>query len=336
MTTERTRAVLRGMEFIYRVARDPQHFAAYGSDLLNCFHFVSHTSADPTLRRTARRMGEERARRWRRDHPHLPEDADADDILDFVHGTYAADRLGSPAPELKEQVRRAAARFTAHDFLSFDPRTEPPPEDVPDACECGLWNRRGRKRCAGCGRRLEMLTRYAVWYYALMRTYTGERYGVTLGARYRDVLRWIRAMRPYPENKGDDDFDFYDAVYAVTHVVYTLNDYSVYRLSPRWLPREFAFLKSCMREALKSEDAEMTGELLDSLRAFGLADTHALVRRGVDYLLSCQNEDGSWGDAGDTRVYARYHTTWTAVDGLRDYAWRGGLGLSFPELRALL
>ncbi|HEX5708286.1 MAG TPA: hypothetical protein VFX96_13365 [Pyrinomonadaceae bacterium] len=325
------------MDFIYHVARDPRHFAVYGSDLLSCFNFISHTSADATLRRTARRMGVERARQWRRDRPRLPEDANADTILDFVQGTHAADCLGLPAPELKEQVRRAAARHTARDYLSFDPREEPPPEDVPAECACGTWNRRGRKRCAECGRRLEMLTRYAVWYDALMRTYTGERYGVTFGARFGDVLRWIDAMRPYPEeNKGEDDFDFYDAVYAVTHVVYTLNDYSVYRLSPRWLPREFAFLKSAVKEAIATEDAEMMGELLDALRAFGLKETHPLISAGVKFLLSSQNEDGSWGDPRDPRIYARYHPTWTAVDGLRENSWQGGLGLSFPEVRALL
>jgi hypothetical protein len=37
--------------------------------------------------------------------------------------------------------------------------------------------------------------------------------------------------------------------------------------------------------------------------------------------LASQNADGSWGDTGEPDVHTRYHTAWTAIDGLRDYAW---------------
>ena len=61
-----------------------------------------------------------------------------------------------------------------------------------------------------------------------------------------------------------------DAIYAVTHIVYTLNDYNTYRLSPRWLPQEFAYLKANVAPACAQHDPELLGELLDSLKAFGL------------------------------------------------------------------
>lgn len=331
----RRRAIQRGLDFIYRVACDPAHFAEHGSDLLNCFYFISTTSLDPDLRRAARRMGRERTRQWRRDHPQLPSSADADTVLDFIQGSYAADRLGLPDRSLKEQLRRAAASFTAQDYLSFDPRVEPPPADVPWQCDCGLWNERGRKTCRDCRRRLAMMCRHAVWCDALMRTYTGTRYGVTVGAPYAQVLKWLPAMRPYRGREADANPDFYDTVYAVTHVVYTLNDYSLYRLSPRWLPQEFAFLRASMTEAMAMADPEMVGELLDTLRAFGLKESHTLIRTGVDYLLAQQHEDGSWGEQDDDYIYGRYHPTWTAIDGLREYAWRGER-LSFPRLARLL
>jgi hypothetical protein len=328
--------IRRGLEFVYGVARQPSHFAEHGSDLLNCFYFIASTSKDKALRRAAREMGRERAHVWRRDYAALPRDADAETVADFVFGSYAADRLGVRDPALKDQIRRAACLFSARDFLSFEPREEPPPADVPDQCDhCGEWNARGRKTCRVCKRRLSMLSRYAVWYDALMRTYSGDRYGVTMGTRYEHVLRWLPDMRPYRGREGDANPHFYDAVYAVTHVVYTLNDYSRYNLSPRWLPEEFAFLKSSFGEAVEMEDAEMVGEIMDSLRAFGLKETHPLIRKGVAYLLSQQNEDGSWGDADDDDVYGRYHPTWTAVDGLREYAWRGER-LSFPHVMPLL
>jgi hypothetical protein len=126
-----------------------------------------------------------------------------------------------------------------------------------------------------------------------------------------------------------------DALYAVTHVVYTLNDYSTYRLRPGWLPREFAFLKANVASACERKDEELLGELLDSLKAFGLRESHPLIIRGTNFLLAAQNEDGSWGDPDEENIRTRCHTTWTAIDGLRTYAWRGER-LSRPEVKALL
>lgn len=38
---DRERAIQRGMEFIYDIARNAENFAMYGSDLLFCFAFVA-------------------------------------------------------------------------------------------------------------------------------------------------------------------------------------------------------------------------------------------------------------------------------------------------------
>lgn len=143
-------------------------------------------------------------------------------------------------------------------------------------------------------------------------------------------------MRPYPSlGSTEHEDDFYWAVYAVTHIVYALNDYSSYRLAPTWLPKEYAFLKRSLIQALELEDPEMMGELLDTLKSFGLAETHPLIRKGMNYLLSCQNKDGSWGDLHAEDIYSRYHPTWTAIDGLREYAWRGER-LSLQKLSPLV
>ena len=126
------------------------------------------------------------------------------------------------------------------------------------------------------------------------------------------------------------------AIYAVTHIVYTLNDYGTYRLRPGWLPQEFAFLKANVTSACKRNDPEILGELLDSLKAFGLRANHPLIIRGTKYLLEEQNEDGSWGDTHEKNIRTRCHTTWTAIDGLRTYAWRGERCLNGPELKSIL
>ena len=148
-------------------------------------------------------------------------------------------------------------------------------------------------------------------------------------------LSGLPAMRPYPGGAEEDVEFLRDAIYAVTHVVYTLNDYSTYRLRPGWLPREFAFLKANVADACERNDPEVLGELLDSLKAFGLGATHPLIIRGTRYLLAEQNEDGSWGDPDEENIRTRCHTTWTAIDGLRTHAWRGER-VSRPELKSIL
>src|SRR4051794_40722552 len=91
---ERKRAIERGMDFIYRMASDPQVFDVYGHDLLLCFQIIASTAEDAKLREAARKMGRERARQWRRDYPALPDEMDADTIAHMVFGSSAAERLG--------------------------------------------------------------------------------------------------------------------------------------------------------------------------------------------------------------------------------------------------
>ncbi len=318
---ERSRAVRRGLDFIYLTARDPSNFETYGGDYLWCFYSVGASVRDPEVRRAAHRMGVERARQWRRTHPRLPEDADAQTVSDYAFGSDAADGLGLPDHALKREIRRAAARFGARDFLLFDPLKEAPPADVPAECEFDrAWNKRGTTACRRCGRALTMRTRQDVWYDALITAYVGERYGIRLGASYGEVLGWLPSLRPH---RGVESAEFYDTVYAITHVVYTLNDYGQYRLPPRRLPQEFEFLRRHLREAVARGDADMLGEFMDSLRAFGLTEDDREIRDGMEYLLTHQNADGSWGDVGERDIYHRYHPTWNAVAALSQYAWRG-------------
>jgi hypothetical protein len=317
------KSIKRGLDFIYRVAATDDGFESYGSLLICCFALVGATSRNSSLRQLARSRAEKLAQRWGAAHSLVPADAGPDLVFDFVLVRYALSRLGLRDVALNTQLRSAAKRFSAQDFLGFNPVIEPPPNDLPYACDCGLENQRGRTFCRQCRRRLQIQSRYRVWMRALASTYVSERCGILLGASYPDVLQWLPALRPYPVDAGADVDLLRDAIYAVTHIVYTLNDYGTYRISPRWLPEELAFLQANVASACERKDPEVLGELLDSLKAFGLRHNHPLVIRGTRYLLAEQNEDGSWGDPDEENIRTRCHTTWTAIDGLRTYAWRG-------------
>ncbi len=320
---DRDRAIRRGLDFMYReIAVQPRYFDEWGHDLLSAFYNIAETSSDAELSRRARAMGFERALEWRRLHPSAPEHAGPDEISDLVFGLDAAERLGVSHPTLRRQLREAAARFTAADFLWFDPALEPPPADIPKVCpKCNGQNARGATRCKRCNTPLEMRGRYAIFQDALIVSYSGDVAGIRLGAPYAQVLRWAPSMRPYPAFQPHHSDEYYEGVYAATHLVYTYNHYSQYRLSPDCFPEEYAHLKANLRKAAEQKDAETMGEYLDSLRAFGLTPDDPLIRAGFEYLLSSQNPDGSWGDPKDPDPYGRYHPTWTAIDGLREYRW---------------
>jgi hypothetical protein len=320
---DRKQAIERGLRFIYRTACDPKNFADFGEDYLWCLYSIGATSRDADLARLALSMGRERAAFWRREHPALPANTSADELSNLLFGAYAAEKLGLPDERLKEEIRQAAALHPVEHYLAFDPTHEPPPADVPNPCrKCSKMSPRGATICRHCGAPLTMRSRYDILCDALVTTYTGDRYGATLGAPYSAVVRWLPALRPYRGRDFGANPEYYDILYAVTHVVYTQNDYNLFRLSPHSLPDEFAFLKSNLGEAIALRDPETMGELLDCLKSFGLREDDPLIRTGTEYLLSSQNPDGSWGNMKTDDIYLRYHPTWTAVDGLRDYKWK--------------
>lgn len=291
-TENPSHAIDRALRFIYTTASDKTVFADHGEDFLWCFFSIGLTAQDPELRQQAAKMGIELAANWRLSHPHVSKSAHAGEIKRLVMEAYAADRLGVRDRRFKEELRRAAARFTARDFLGFDAPNEPP--DPNDA------------------------NRYDTWCGALICTFFGDGYGIELGARHRDVVKWLPRLHPYRE--GDESLQF-DEFYAITHLIYTLNAYGEHRVSPSSLLEEIGFLKRRMSEALDDDDPEMVGEGMDCLKMLGF-ENDPLVLRGKQYLLSTQRPDGTWaGDPDD--IFTAYHSAWTSIDGLRDYRFRG-------------
>ena len=328
----RAAAMRRGLDFIYSLAKARKNFTEHGDDLMWCFATLSLAAADADFKQRTWRMGQELARRWRRANPRVPADASADDVYSLVSGSYGCELLGFPDARMKSALERAAAGFPAADFLYFDPAKEGVPADIPDTCaRCRKEdNRRGALRCDRCREKLTMRDPYDILCDALIATYTGERYGVLQGARFSDVTQWLPRMRPYRGPEGGANESFIKIAYAVTHIVYTFNDYCRYRLKPEWLPDEYAFLKANFRQIIADDDPEALGEFIDTLKSFGMTEADPLIQDGVVFLMKRQLADGSWGDPKERDVYTRYHSTWTAINGLMDYAWAGEQ-VSFPE-----
>jgi len=290
-------ACLRGLRFIHQHSLDEQNFEDWSGDYLWCFYCVASTSRDAELKSLSWELGRHCARRWMASQNALPELADAGEVAYYVSLLHSVRLFGIDNPRLCRCVRRGVRRFTAREYLGFDALREPP--------------------TASNGQ-----SRYDVWCDALVLAYTGEVFGTPLGVRYSELLRWLPEVRPYRGAEGGTNPEFRDIAFAVTHLVYTLNDYSRYRLPPQWLPQEFEFLRSNLNEPFVAGDLELLGEFLDSLRSFGMAENDPAFLNAIEHLLSSQNPDGSWGDIHEPDPHIRYHAAWTAIDALRDYDWR--------------
>ena len=330
--SSKAKAVERGLRFIYKTSQNKKAFSDFGQDYLWCFYTISASTADPKLKKLAWTMGQNCARRWRRKNPRLPERFTAGSISYWVFADYSATLLGIPGiGNIKESLKNAAVRFRPEDFLGFNPTAGPIPKDLPKLCpKDKSRNARGATVCSKCATELRFEDPYDLLCDAIITTYSGERYGVILGARLADVTQHIPSLRPYrgPHSKQDDGFS--SITYAVTHIVYALNDYGIYRLRPEWLPSEYSFLRDHILENIETGDVETLGEFMDTLKSFGLTDKDQLIRNSEQFLLRHQNPDGSWGDPKESDIYIRYHSTWTVVGGLMDFALKTE-GVSIPD-----
>src|SRR5262245_60175022 len=87
---DKARAIRRGLDFVYRTAKEPKHFAEYGSDYLLCLATIASATSDRDLKARAHKLAMERGREWRRIHPNVPDGIDADEVADLVFGALAA------------------------------------------------------------------------------------------------------------------------------------------------------------------------------------------------------------------------------------------------------
>ncbi len=329
--SQKAAAVERGLRFIYKTSHNKKAFSNWGQDYLWCFYTISVSAADPKLKALAWKMGQDRARHWLRLNPGIPEKfATSGEVSYWVFASHSAILLGAPVPPNKDVLRKAAARFKPEAFLGFDPK-KPIPHDLPLPCpKDKSRNPQGANTCIKCGAALTFTDPYDLLCDGIIAAYSGDSYGVTLGATLPEVMSQIPGLRPYRGPISKDDSGFSSLTYAVTHIIYALNDYGIYRLRKEWLPAEFDFLVTHLLLNIEWNDPETLGEFMDTLKSFGPAGTEELIRKGEEFLLARQNPDGSWGDPKEKDVYIRYHSTWTAIGGLMDFALIKE-GVSFPE-----
>jgi hypothetical protein len=305
---------MRALHQLYAASLVPDTFAEYGGHLLLAFALIARTSRSARIRGLARRMGIARASDWRGRWPETAAALDADTIMQAVIASHAVAQLGDRTEEIREQLAHEIGRWSTADLLYFDPVTDVIPDDIPYECACGRASARAARRCQGCSAPLRFRSRYDVWYYALTSVYFCERQGMPLPVTFAETLTRLADLRPYPQPGSSD---FYDAIYAVTHVVYTLTDYGAMTLAPGVLPHELAFLRDSMDWALQQGEPDTVGELIDSLVGIGVSDVDPQITRARQFLLDGQLPDGTWGDESQD-PYA-FHTLWTAIDGLRDH-----------------
>jgi len=145
---DRSIAMLRALAYIDQSASKPANFAEYGTDYVYCFYSIAASARDPELSGEAERIGRRAAKRWAASHAVVTADANADDIADLAFGWLAASQLGQDDGRIKPELRKAAVRFTAVDYLQFDPAREPPPSDIPEMCPHFRFGIRAARRSA--------------------------------------------------------------------------------------------------------------------------------------------------------------------------------------------
>jgi hypothetical protein len=244
------------------------------------------------LTRQAHRLSKHSARRWLSAHPRLPAATSAEDVVfRYAYGAYTTMRVGLDTKALCRDLAAEARTLGWRKLFGFDPKREPPPNAD-------------------------------LWQYAMVGAHIAEGAGMRPGSSAREIAAWRRVMQPYPRPRARRlTAAAWSAFYAVTHLVYVLNDYSLYQLPrERFLP-EAEFLRAACEAATADDDVEGIGESVDALLSLGDSERDPLIVRARRKILALQKRDGSWGSRSD-EPYTRLHKTWVALDGLTRYGRR--------------
>jgi hypothetical protein len=288
---DRPAAMLRGLAFLSDFALRDACWSECPADVAYMFFHLGTRSRQGDFTRRARTLARRSAMRWLGEHPRLPPGTDAEEALyGYAYGACTARGVGLDTRALCRDLRVWARTQRPRQVLGFDPKREPPPSAQD-------------------------------WQYALVATHIAEGVGLRLRWSVRDIAAWRLAMQPYPRLRHRFTPTSESAFYAITHLVYVLNDYNLYALPRARFEAEAELLRAACAIGIDDDDVEAMGEAVDALLALGEPERDPLLSRARQTILALQNRDGSWGSRAD-EPYTRLHKTWVALDGLTRYGRR--------------
>lgn len=288
---DRRTAQLRGLSFLSDYALEDACWSECAAEVVYMFFHLATRPRPCDFTRRARPLSRHAARRWLADHPRLPRRASAEDVVfRYAYGAYTTIRVGLDTRALCGDLAAEARTIRWRDFFGFDPKREPPPTTDE-------------------------------WQYAMVGAHIAQGAGMRPGSSVREIAAWRPVMQPYPRPRRRLTSAGWSAFYAVTHLIYVLNDYSLYLLPRERFLAEVEFLRAACEVAIVDDDVEGIGEAVDALLTLGDTERDPLIARARRKILALQNRDGSWGSRSD-EPYTRLHKTWVALDGLTRYGRR--------------
>lgn len=215
----------RGLDFILSLGLDDENFKEFGTDVFSCFYDVATTAEEP-LRKFALLRTELASRMWVQKYSSLradggdAEEPSSDELLDFMMGIYALERVGV-GHDSKEELRSAIAKSTFGDLFDLDiadfQKKPFPAKEAPLS--------------------------YRDYTRVLTYSFYANKTGIDIHINFRIVLRLLPVFRPYEnftdlDTADDDDFDEYaDQITLIFNVIHVLSSYGEVALSPALLPQ---------------------------------------------------------------------------------------------------
>ena len=339
-------AILRGLDYLQRsgeaMYRNRQLASKHSADLLLPFYVPPPTAAGTPEERHAWRVATRLAGVYSaqvvKAAAQMPPRVPPSELLDLMQGLYSLECLGMAEPAVHAAVHERTAAWGATDFFKYDPSTSEPAKDLRETCLCGARPAAGAAECAQCRRPTIPMSKFDVWLEALVWSFHGCRMRIGLGACFFDVLKQVCHAfgKLYPRRAKLSEKDRHYLTYALTHVIYALNNFDERSLPPSLFPPSVPeFMREQLKKAIKADDPDLAGELLDCLKCLGEGGSPA-ARAAERFLISAQSSaDGGWICKGEQDLFSRYHASLVAVAALMDHSY-GAHGPVFPRAADVL
>lgn len=172
-------------------------------------------------------------------------------------GIYAGSHIRSMYRPYTCQSEHA---YTAQDYFSWDPFTEPPRSGLEILSECEV-------------------SKYRLMSNSLIHSFYADRVGLSLGCDFAEIFKWLPELRPYKSPTQLPWQEYIDQCYLITHVIFTCNNWGELRLDPALYPHEYHFLRANLDIHIQQRDVHLIAEFVESLRCFGCDDKDPLIRK---------------------------------------------------------